>query len=173
MHNFCCRASDAPQPSRERPIVHRNNNNMSSNIQEDASVLSTNTQVSAKAQKSLELLTCVIRAPTFAYAHLELVTDTSEIVKLDTLQVRSYCTAALRQFLGEHGVAVAIDILKVQDSECWLRLPRQDLSAFSAAISAFSGISQQGYTSLLRMRACGDWLGTLVGRADEQRLWIS
>jgi ribonuclease P/MRP protein subunit POP8 len=138
----------------------------------DISVLPT-TQPPSKTQKSHELFTCTIKSPPFAYAHLELVTDTGGSAKLDNLQVRSYCTAALRQFLGEHGVAVAIDILKVAGNECWLRLPRQDLGVFSAAITAFPGSVQNGGTSLLRLLACGDWLGSLVGRADEQKLWNS
>ncbi|KAH8908786.1 hypothetical protein BR93DRAFT_966821 [Coniochaeta sp. PMI_546] len=135
----------------------------------DISVASS-TQALYKSQKSHELFACTIKAPPFAYAHLELVTDTARPTKLDNLQVRSYCTAALRQFLGEHGVAVAIDILKVDGKACWLRLPRQDLSVFSAAITAFSGTAQNGGTSLLRLLACGDWLGSLVGRADEENL---
>lgn len=138
----------------------------------DISVL-TSTQPPPKSQKSHELFTSTIRSPAFAYAHLELVGDAALPAKLDNLQVRGYCTAALRQFLGDHGVAVAIDILKVDGKECWLRLPRQDLGIFSAAITAFPGTSQNGGTSLLRLLACGDWLGSLLGRADEQKLWAS
>ncbi|OIW29860.1 hypothetical protein CONLIGDRAFT_631934 [Coniochaeta ligniaria NRRL 30616] len=138
----------------------------------DISVLPS-TQPPSKSQKSQALFTCTIKSPPFAYAHLELVTDSGRAANLDNLQVRSYCTAALRQFLGEHGVAVAIDILKVDGKECWLRLPRQDLSVFSAAVTAFPGTTQNGDTSLLRLLACGDWLGSLVGRADQQKLWTS
>jgi len=102
-----------------------------------------------------------------------MVSENLELVQLDVLQVRSYCTAALRQFLGDTGVAITIDIIKVQDSECWLRVPSQDLAAFSAAITAFPGISQDGQTSALRLQACGDWLGALIGKSEQQKLWNS
>lgn len=127
----------------------------------------------SKSHKSHSLSTTTLRSPPFAYAHLELITDISGVVQLDDLQVRSYITAALRQFLGDHGAAVATDILKVDGRECWLRLPRQDLSLFSAAITAFPGTSMGGGRAVLRLLACGDWLGSLVGRADEKRLWSS
>lgn len=131
------------------------------------------TQPHTKTAKSHSLFTSTIKSPSFAYAHLELVTDGAQPAPLDNLQVRSYCTAALRQFLGEHGVAVAIDILKVDGRECWLRLPRQDLGMFSAAVTAFPGVNGSGGASLLRLLACGDWLGSLVGRADERKMWTS
>jgi ribonuclease P/MRP protein subunit POP8 len=131
------------------------------------------TQQFKKAQKSHELFTCAIRKPRWGYALLELVTDTAEPIQLDKLYARSYCTAALRQFLGEHGVAIAIDILKVKDTECWLRVPRQDLRFISAALTAFPGITQNGVTSLLRLRACSDWLSALIGGADQEKLWSS
>lgn len=126
-----------------------------------------------KSSKSHVLFTSTLRSPAFAYTHLEMMTDTPGTVELDDLQVRSYITAALRQFLGDHGAAVAADILKVDGRECWLRLPRQDLGLFSAAITAFPGTSVGGGSGVLRLLACGDWLGSLVGRADEKRLWTS
>lgn len=140
---------------------------------QDQSVILNSTQHQKKVQASCELFACTIKAPPFAYAHLGLVTETSEPTQLDDLQVRSYCTTALHQFLGDTGTAIALDILKVQGTECWLRMPRQDLGAFSAAITAFPGLTQGGSTSLLRLLACGDWLGSLVGRVDQQKLWTS
>jgi ribonuclease P/MRP protein subunit POP8 len=128
-------------------------------------------QPTSKPQKSQELFATTIKSPPFGYAHLELLSDSAEPGELDNLQVRSYCTAALRQFLGDTGVSIPLDILKVQRSECWLRVPRQDLGAFSGAITAFPGLNQGGSLSLLRLRACGDWLGALVGRAEQDRLW--
>lgn len=127
----------------------------------------------AKSQKPRELFTCTVKTPPYAYACLEMVSESLDPVQLDALQVRSYCSAALRQFLGETGAAIAIDIIKVRDAECWVRVPRQDLAAFSAAITAFSGFSQGGKTSALQLRACGNWLGALLGKSEQQRLWNS
>lgn len=133
------------------------------------------TQLPSKSHgKSHTLFTITLRSPPFAYAHLELLTDPPRsATQLDSLQVRSYLTAALRQFLGDHGAAVAVDILKVDGRECWLRLPRQDLSLFAAAITAFPGTTMSGGSAVLRLLTCGDWLGSLVGRADERRMWDS
>ncbi|KAI1501112.1 hypothetical protein F5X99DRAFT_213413 [Biscogniauxia marginata] len=125
-----------------------------------------------KTNKSHELVTRTIRAPPYAYAHLEVFSNEGpDVVELDALQVRSYCTAALRQFLGATGVAIPLDILKVEGHSCWLRLPRDDLGGFSAAITAWQGTTQDGVRLSLRVRGCADWLGLLVGQEGQQRLW--
>ncbi|CAJ2508196.1 Uu.00g093820.m01.CDS01 [Anthostomella pinea] len=139
--------------------------------------MAASTLSAPKAKKAHELVTCTIKAPPFSYAHLEVfsnnttsTTNTDEI-DLDALQVRSYCTAALKQFLGATGTAVPLDILKVDGRSCWLRVPRDDLGAFSAAITAWQGTSQDGVRYSLRLRGCSDWLGALVGQQGEERLW--
>ncbi|KAK5993207.1 hypothetical protein PT974_06636 [Cladobotryum mycophilum] len=125
-------------------------------------------------EKSHELLTCTLKTPTFAYAHLELITDRQdEPIELDNLQVKSYCTAALRQFLGLTGSAIPLDILKVNGSECWIRVPRQDLGPFAAAITAWKGTNDDGVQCLLRLKKCSDWLGTMVGSDGQDQLWNS
>ncbi|KAK0635491.1 hypothetical protein B0T17DRAFT_485130 [Bombardia bombarda] len=122
-----------------------------------------------------ELGSCTIKSPPFSYAHLSVAAacPSSSYSDLDALQVRAYCSAALRQFLGDTGAAIAIDILSVQGRDCWVRAPRPDLGAFAAAITAFAGISRDGSTLLLQLQACGDWLGALLGRTDEHKLWVS
>jgi ribonuclease P/MRP protein subunit POP8 len=140
------------------------------------SVASTAAAAPAKSQKSHDLATCTVRAPPFSYAHLEVLNSSqagsaSASVELDAIQVRSYCTAALKQFLGVAGTAISLDILKVEGPRCWLRVPRDDLGAFSAAITAWQGTYEDGVHSTLRVKACSDWLGSLVGREDEDQLW--
>ncbi|KAI1447129.1 hypothetical protein F5Y02DRAFT_36453 [Annulohypoxylon stygium] len=125
----------------------------------------------AKVKKAHELVTATIKAPRFSYAHLELFSDSPNAGDLDALQVRSYCTSALKQFLGATGVGIPLDILKVEGKACWLRMPRDDLGAFSAAITAWPGSYQDGFHSSLRIRGCSDWLGALVGRAGEDKIW--
>ncbi|RFU79915.1 hypothetical protein TARUN_2311 [Trichoderma arundinaceum] len=125
-----------------------------------------------RLQKSHELLTCTIKAPPFSYTHLELLTDPSDAaVELDNLQAKSYCTAALRQFLGLTGSAISLDILKVEPRECWVRVPRDDLGSFAAALTAWKGTSDGGVQCLLRIKQCSDWLGTMVGSDGQDRLW--
>ncbi|KAL6881558.1 hypothetical protein J3F83DRAFT_722723 [Trichoderma novae-zelandiae] len=121
---------------------------------------------------SHELLTCTIKTPPFSYVHLELLTNPPDAaVELDNLQVKSYCTAALRQFLGLTGTAIPIDVLKAEASECWIRVPRDDLGAFAAALTAWKGTSDGGVESLLRVKQCSDWLGAMVGSHGQDRLW--
>jgi len=143
---------------------------MSESAQDDGPIIASS---QGKAHKSRELFACTIRSPPYSYAQLEMVSESLEPVELDPLQVRSYCTAALRQFLGDTGNAIAVDILRVRGAECWLRVPRQDIAAFSAAVTAFPGSSQGGRTSVLYLRACGNWLGALLGKSDQRRLWDS
>lgn len=129
----------------------------------------------SKARKAHELVSCTIRSPPFSYLHLERTCDGADQPELDALQVRAYCTSAMTQFLGVTGAAIPVDILKVDATECWLRVPRPDLGAFAAAITAWPGVSQEGEGSsyVLRIRACGDWLGSLVGRQDQHKLWTA
>lgn len=136
---------------------------------------STQTQGAPKAglESSHELLTCTIKSPPFSYAHLELATDGPDAIELDNLQVKSYCTAALRQFLGITGAAISMDILKAEGSECWVRVPRQDLGSFAAAITAWRGTNEGGTQCLLRIKQCSDWLGMMVGTDGQDRLWNS
>ncbi|KUI57903.1 putative ribonucleases P protein subunit pop8 [Cytospora mali] len=117
--------------------------------------------------KSHDIYTTTIKTPPYAYAHLELITTTTTI--LDDLQVRSYLTSALKQFLGSTGSGMPIDILKVDGKDCWVRLPRQDLGAFAAALTAWPGSG--GVVTGFLVRAAGDWLGALVGRSDQRKTW--
>ncbi|KAI0840006.1 hypothetical protein F5Y06DRAFT_245786 [Hypoxylon sp. FL0890] len=133
--------------------------------------MATSTSGAAKVKKSHELVTATIRAPRFSYAHLEVSTTSADPVELDALQVRSYCTSALKQFLGATGVGIPLDILKVEGKDCWLRMPREDLGAFSAAITAWQGSYQDGSHYSFRIQGCSDWLGALVGRDGEDKLW--
>lgn len=141
-----------------------------------------------KAQKFYELASSTLKTPSFSYAHLELFTSsnattpitttTTDVEELDALQVKSYCTAALKQFLGVAGLSIPLDILKTQGRSCWVRVPREDLGAFAAAVTAWQGVSldDEGggggpQMATLRIRGCSDWLGTLVGGRGEERLW--
>ncbi|KAF4460568.1 hypothetical protein FALBO_12651 [Fusarium albosuccineum] len=138
---------------------------------------SQGTQKSIFQQKDLEkshdILTCTVKEPPFSYVHLELITDSAANtpVTLDNLMVKSYCTAALRQFLGLTGEAIPLDILKVENSHAWVRIPRPDLGPFSAAITAWQGTSENATRVSLQIRQCADWLGAMVGADGQDQLW--
>ncbi|KAK3686015.1 hypothetical protein B0T22DRAFT_467075 [Podospora appendiculata] len=134
-----------------------------------------------KQIRAHDLQTTTIKTPPFAYAHLKAQyhppPTKSNPPILDALQVRSYLTSALRQFLGDTGAGVAVDILQVSsgEGEGWVRVPRGDLGAFAGAVTAFAGMPLRddgGTVMVLRLGACGDWLGSLLGRGEEERrLW--
>ncbi len=132
------------------------------------------------ARKSINLalapFTCTVSKPAHAYANMELVTvecgPKTEPAPLDALEVRSYCALALQRFLGVSGAGMPVDVLKVQGCECWVRVPREDLARFAAAITAWPGVSRGGSAAVLQIRASGNWLGSLLGR-DQNKLWTS
>ncbi|KAI0157721.1 hypothetical protein GGR57DRAFT_500671 [Xylariaceae sp. FL1272] len=125
-----------------------------------------------KASKSHTLSQITIKTPPYSYAHLTLYNSTSTPpTPLDALQVRSYCSSALNQFLGATGMGINLDILKVDGASTWIRVPREDLAAFAAAITAWTGVSHDGVPSSFRVVGCSDWLGALVGQEDEDTLW--
>nr|CAD70969.1 hypothetical protein [Neurospora crassa] len=132
-----------------------------------------------KSSKSQTLTQTTIRSPVFSYAHLSLVSpfpssssSSQNTPSLDDLTARHYLTTALRQFLGDTGASLAIDMLLVKGTECWVRVPREDLAAFAAAVTAYPGHNVGGEEQMLmRVVGCGDWLGALVGREGEARVW--
>ncbi|KAK3499998.1 uncharacterized protein B0T23DRAFT_330663, partial [Neurospora hispaniola] len=137
----------------------------------------TTTTKPTKSSKSQTLTQTTIRSPVFSYAHLSLVSpflssSSQNTPSLDTLTARHYLTTALRQFLGDTGASLAIDMLLVKGTECWVRVPREDLAAFAAAVTAYPGQNVGGEEQMLmRVVGCGDWLGALVGREGEGRVW--
>ncbi|KAB8300233.1 hypothetical protein EYC80_000446 [Monilinia laxa] len=78
-----------------------------------------------------------IRAPPFSYIHLELQTSPLKKQQLDDITAKSYLTSALTQFLGLHGAAIPIDILKTEGKDVWIRVMREDTSAAVAALGGW------------------------------------
>ncbi|KAG6056674.1 hypothetical protein E4U17_002032 [Claviceps sp. LM77 group G4] len=107
----------------------------------------------------------------WSYAYLELATDGPQPITLDNLMVKSYMTAALTQFLGLTGSAIPIDILKAQDSICWVRLPREDMDSFAAAITAYRGSREADTQFVLRMKGSSNWLGLLLGQVAQEEVF--
>ncbi|KAK5467989.1 hypothetical protein LTS15_000962 [Exophiala xenobiotica] len=113
-----------------------------------------------------------LRNPPYAYFHLSIRSlQSNQSQSLDEITARSYLTAALQQYLGLTGTAIAIDILKVEGAHVWIRVPRDDESAVTAALSQWCS-SADGSMSL-RVEARGSWLGGVAasGGATDAKLW--
>jgi ribonuclease P/MRP protein subunit POP8 len=118
-----------------------------------------------------EITTRTIKAPYFSYICLELVSDTGAGINLDEITVRSYITAALTQFLGLTGSSISVDIMKVQGKECWIRVPREDLSPVIAAVGGWVGGNEADGSAGWKVNASGNWLSALVAERGVERLW--
>ncbi|PHH55925.1 hypothetical protein CFIMG_008378RA00001 [Ceratocystis fimbriata CBS 114723] len=126
-----------------------------------------------KPSKTIELQTCTSREPEYSYVHLELISTSpnASTAPLDALQVRSMLSTALSRFMGIMGNAVSPDVLKVEATEAWVRVPRQDLSMLTAALTAWSGARDGNVEFTLRAKEAGNWLGCMVGRQGQESLW--
>jgi ribonuclease P/MRP protein subunit POP8 len=121
--------------------------------------------------KGHEITSRTIRTPHFSYAYLELISDPPAKISLDDLSIRSYLTAAFTQFLGLTGSAISVDILKVVERECWIRVSREDLSAVVAAVGGWVGSSEGDRRVAWIVRGSGNWLGSIVRGRGIEKLW--
>jgi ribonuclease P/MRP protein subunit POP8 len=137
--------------------------------QEDVSIPSIKRK--QKQPKGHEIATKMIKTPPFSYACLELVSESPTGIKLDEITVRSHITAALNQFLGLAGSAIWVDILKVEGKECWIRVPREDLSPVIAAVGGWTGGNDVDGKVGWRVKAKGNWLSSLVGNYGVEQIW--
>lgn len=124
-----------------------------------------------RARTGNEITTRAIKTPAFSYVSLELMSDGAAPPALDDLSVRSYLTSGLNQFLGLTGSAISVDILKVEDKECWIRVPLEDLSAVLAATGQWQSGYEGGNRMAWRLKASGNWLGSLLGSSNAQNVW--
>ena len=124
-----------------------------------------------KHLKGHEITTKTIKTPPFSYVHLQLISDPNTVKELDALTLRSHITAALTQFLGVTGSAISVDILKVEGMECWIRVPREDLSPVVAAVGGWVGDSETEGKFGWRIKGSGDWLSVLVGQRGVEGIW--
>ena len=117
--------------------------------------------------------TTTFRHPPYAYIHLALSTltppSTTSAQTLDAVTVRSHLTSALQTYLGITGAAIQIDILKVEGSDFWIRVPRDDAEATLAAVSQWSSARDSGVA--MRVKGRGSWLGGVMGREVGRRAW--
>lgn len=81
---------------------------------------------------------------------------------LDATTARWALQQALSTYLGDHGAAIPIDMLKVEHGpQCCdviVRVPHQDRDAFAAAVSS-AGLASR---VAMRVKTSSDWLSGLV-----------
>jgi len=97
--------------------------------------------------------TLTLRSPPWSYIHLQQIhhNQAAQQTPLDPLTVHLHLSQALHTFLGLHGAAVPIDILKLdsesgsssdgerQSGGLWIRVPAQDRASVLAAVGGWVG----------------------------------
>jgi ribonuclease P/MRP protein subunit POP8 len=107
-----------------------------------------------------------LRKPTWTYFHLKLFSSAPTPETLDILTAKRYLNAALQRFLGLHGAAIAVDILKLEGEEVWIRVPREDAMAVHEAVSGWVGEDVKWI-----VKGRDEWLVRLAGGGDGQDLF--
>jgi ribonuclease P/MRP protein subunit POP8 len=125
------------------------------------------------SKKGSDITTKTIKNPSFSYAYLEYISDGQPTSDLDILTVRSHLTSGLNQFLGLTGSAISVDILKVDQKGCWIRVPREDLRAVIAAMGQWVGAGEGNAKVAWKLKASGNWLGSLVASQGIQDTWAT
>ncbi len=109
--------------------------------------------------------TLTLRNPTWSYIHLKQFQPPNTSSTLDALTAHIQITAALHQFLGVHGAAVPVDVLKLEGSEVWIRVPAEDRSAVVAAVGGWVGKAGEGW----RVIGWSSWSAGAEGGKDGGR----
>jgi ribonuclease P/MRP protein subunit POP8 len=122
----------------------------------------------AAATKTHILSQFTIRNPPWSYLHLQHInTDGKSTPDLDTVTAHLHLKASLTQFLGLHGSAVPIDVLKVEDSDVWIRVPNPDMSAVVAAVGGWVSSNGEGW----RIKGSSSWDARALARDSGQDLF--
>lgn len=100
-----------------------------------------------------------IRKPEWTYIHLQHISS-STTASLDAVTAHLHLTAALSTYLGLHGTAIPIDILKLEGREIWIRVPAEDRAALIAAVGGWVSGNGEGW----RVRGWSHWNASGVGR---------
>ena len=108
-----------------------------------------------------------IRDPPWAYLHLQHLTSPGASTKLDAVTAHLHITAALSQFLGLHGAAIPVDILKLEDTDVWVRVPAEDKSTVIAAVGGW--VSGKGES--WRVEGVSSWDARAMARDSGQDLF--
>jgi ribonuclease P/MRP protein subunit POP8 len=117
----------------------------------------------SKSQQPTKTLT--LRNPPWSYIRLQQYHHPQPSGTLDALTAHIQITAALHQFLGVHGAAVPVDVLRLEGSEVWIRVPAEDRSALVAAVGGWVGRAGEGW----RVMGWSSWGAGAEGAKDGGR----
>ncbi|OQN98718.1 hypothetical protein B0A48_15384 [Cryoendolithus antarcticus] len=130
-----------------------------------ATQTSTSSRKRVRTPKTQTLANLTLRNPLWAYIHLSLVTakfpsSYPNYPPLDSFTAHLHLTSALSQFLGLHGGAIPIDILKLEGQDVWVRIPADDRVGFVAAMGGWVGRGGEGW----RVVGWSSWSAGASGR---------
>ncbi|RMY43167.1 hypothetical protein D0865_11442 [Hortaea werneckii] len=91
----------------------------------------------------------------------------SSEAKLDAVTAHLHLAASLSQFLGVHGTAISVDIIKLEGRDVWIRVPNQDSSAVIAAAGGWTSIKGEGW----RVKGSSSWDARAMARDSGQDLF--
>lgn len=118
--------------------------------------------------KNLTVAQFTLREPEWAYIHLQHLSRTRpQDTALDEVTAHLHLTAALSQFLGLHGRAVPLDVLKLAGEDVWVRVPNGDRAAVVAAAGGW--VSRDG--EAWRVKGWSSWDASASGRDAGQDLF--
>jgi ribonuclease P/MRP protein subunit POP8 len=120
------------------------------------------------------ILSSLTLTPPHTYIHLSLLSTSpqkSTQPLLSELTAKTYLTRALHQFLGLHGTAISIDILKVSGQDVWIRVPREDRAPVLAALGGWNGNGDGEDRVGWVVKAAANWLGSLVAKEGGSEIW--
>lgn len=121
------------------------------------------------ASKAVTLHQSTLRNLAWSYLHLQHLTPNtpSSATSLDAVTAHLHLQAASTQFLGLHGSAIPIDILKLEGQDIWIRVPAEDKGAATAAIGGWVSGKGEGW----RVKGCSSWDVRAIGRDGGQDLF--
>jgi ribonuclease P/MRP protein subunit POP8 len=110
-----------------------------------------------QSEASIVLHSSTLRRPQWTYFHLSAFSTANEPPSYDAISTRQNLSNAMKKFLGLTGSSIPIDILKIEGSEVWLRVPRDNSRAFHEGVSAWIGKDLMKYL----IRDKDDWLSQM------------
>jgi len=151
---------------------------MSNKAQDHATANPLKQQIKRKRKAKSARIAAITSSSSseWAYIHITMLMSGSRL-DVDELTVRSCLLQALSTYLGDHGAAIAIDILSIGEDvssagtrrpSAYIRVANDDSEAVVAGISSFAGSSSVQAMSVRRSSA---WLAPLVAGSDGQELF--
>ncbi|KXT17385.1 hypothetical protein AC579_3858 [Pseudocercospora musae] len=121
------------------------------------------TQSSSVTAKNSSLSEFSIRNPDWVYIRLQHLSAPGRPKQaLDDVTAQLHITGALSSFLGLHGTAIPIDILKLEHQDVWIRVPAEDRAALIAAVGGWTNSSHDGW----RVKGWSHWSVAACGQKD-------